>query len=181
MWPLFKTKRFSGTNYRGSISGLLKLDSLGAIPWSYSRQWLYDVNAGVLNSNSILTSVAAIPLTDSIMGLAVSSYGSGISVSADSGLTWSHILNQAAVKGDLGSIRMVPSVIVAGGESLVAYKVGKPSKITIEVFSYDMRRVRTIVKEPLVRRMQCVALKRQKIFGMDMMNMEGHVRWVFIM
>ncbi len=130
----------------GSISGLLKLDSLGAIPWSYSRQWLYDVNAGVLNSNSILTSVAAIPLTDSIMGLAVSSYGSGISVSADSGLTWSHILNQAAVKGDLGSIRMGPSVIVAGGESLVAYKVGKPSKITIEVFSYDMRRVRTIVK-----------------------------------
>ncbi|HHX15352.1 MAG TPA: hypothetical protein GX724_04245 [Fibrobacter sp.] len=128
----------------GSISGLLKLDSSGAIPWDYSRQWLYDVNAGVLISNSILTSVTTFPLTESVEGLAVTSYGGGISVSADSGMTWSHILNQSPVKNDLGSIRMVPSVIVAGGESLVAYKVGQSSKITIEVFSYDMRRVRTI-------------------------------------
>lgn len=130
----------------GSISGLLKLDSVGAIPWSNSKQWLYDVNAGVLNKNSILTSVTSFPLTDSIMGLAVSSYGSGISVSADTGRTWSFILNQTQVKDNLGSIRMIPSVIVAEGESLVAYKVGQASKITIEVFSYDMRRVRTIVK-----------------------------------
>ena len=130
----------------GSISGLLKLDSAGAIPWDHSRQWLYDVNAGVLNSNSILTSVTSFPLTEAIEGLAVTSYGSGISVSADSGMTWSHILNQSPVKNDLGSIRMVPSVIVAGGQSLVAYKVGRASKITIEVFSYDMRRVRTIQK-----------------------------------
>ena len=105
------------------------------------------MEAGVLNKNTILTSVAAIPLTDDIMGLAVSSYGSGISVSADSGQTWSHILNQTAVKDDLGTIRMIPSVIVAGGESMVAYKVGQKSKIIIEVFSYDMRRVRTIVKD----------------------------------
>lgn len=131
----------------GSISGLVKLDSIGAIPWNHTRQWLYDVEAGILNKNTILTSVAAIPLTDDIMGLAVSSYGSGISVSADSGQTWSHILNQTAVKDNLGTIRMIPSVIVAGGESMVAYKVGQKSKIIIEVFSYDMRRVRTIVKD----------------------------------
>ena len=41
---------------------------------------------------------------------------------------------------------MVPSVITAGSESLVSYKVGKDSKVTIEVFSYDMRKVRTVVK-----------------------------------
>jgi hypothetical protein len=41
---------------------------------------------------------------------------------------------------------MIPSVIGADNQSLVSYKVSKPSKITIEVFSYDMRRVRTIVK-----------------------------------
>ena len=55
-------------------------------------------------------------------------------------------MNQAAVKNDLGSIRMIPSVIGADNQSLVSYKVSKPSKITIEVFSYDMRKVRTIVK-----------------------------------
>jgi hypothetical protein len=41
---------------------------------------------------------------------------------------------------------MVPSVITAGSESLVSYKVSKDSKITIEVFSYDMKKVRKIVK-----------------------------------
>ena len=82
------------------------------------------------------------------MGLAVATDGNGISVSADSGKTWTPVLNRAKLGGNLGSVRMVSSVIVAGGESLVSYKVGKDSKITIEVFSYDMRRVRKIVSGP---------------------------------
>jgi hypothetical protein len=130
----------------GSVSGLLKLDSLGAVPWDNKNQWLYALDAGVVDRSTTVTSVCSFPLTASVTGIAVSTYGAGVSVSADSGKTWSYILNQAAVNNNLGSIRMVPSVIVAGGESLVAYKVGKDSRITIEVFSYDMRKVRTIVK-----------------------------------
>jgi hypothetical protein len=130
----------------GNISGLLKLDSIGAIPWENENQWLYALNAGVVNRNVTVTSVTAFPFSDTQTGLAVSTYGAGISVSADSGKTWSYILNQGPVGDNLGSIRMVPSVIPAGGTALVAYKVSKDSKITIEIFSYDMRKIRTIIK-----------------------------------
>lgn len=130
----------------GNISGLLRLDSMGAVPWENENQWLYGLSAGVVNRNAVITSVTEFPFSDKHTGLAVSTYGGGVSVSADSGKTWSYILNQGPVGGNLGSIRMVPSVIAAGGEALVAYKVSKDAKITIEVFSYDMRKIRTIIK-----------------------------------
>ena len=101
---------------------------------------------GVTDRDVIICSMTSFPLTKDIMGLAVATYGNGISVSADTGKTWTPILNRAKLGGDLGTIRMVPSVITAGSESLVSYKVSKDSKITIEVFSYDMRKVRKVVK-----------------------------------
>lgn len=132
----------------GSASGLLKLDSAGAIPYSdETNQWLYGLDAGVVDRNVEITAVTAFPLTAKITGLAVCTNGAGISVSADTGKTWTPIMNQTAVKKDLGSIRMIPSVIGADNQSIVSYKVSKPSKITIEVFSYDMRKIRTIVKD----------------------------------
>lgn len=136
----------SAQTIEGSLSGLIKLDSVGAVPWENENQWLYGLDAGVIDRNVTITSVCTFPLTSGVTGLAVSSYGAGVSVSADSGKTWSYILNQASVGSNLSSIRMVPSVIEAGGSALVAYKVSKDSKITIEVFSYDMRKIRTIVK-----------------------------------
>lgn len=133
----------------GSESGLLKLDSLGAIPWESENQWLYGLEAGVVDRNTIILSVGDWVLPEGGTGLAVTTYGNGISVSADSGKTWQPVLNQAAVGKNLSSIRMVPSVMAADGESLVAYNLSKESKVTIEVFSYDMRKVRTIVKDAL--------------------------------
>ena len=133
----------------GSESGFLKVDSLGARSFENEDEessWLYGFEMGVTDRNVIICGMAAFPLADGVTGLAVATYGNGISVSADSGRTWSTILNRAKLGGDLGSVRMVPSVITAGGESLVSYKVSKDSKITIEVFSYDMRKVRKIVK-----------------------------------
>ena len=91
--------------------------------------------------------MCAFPLSNNRTGLAIATYGNGVSVSADSGATWSVVLNRAKLSNNLGSIRMVPSVITPGDEALVSYKLGKESKITIEVFSYDMRKVRTIVKD----------------------------------
>jgi len=131
----------------GSASGLLKLDSIGAIPYDdEDNQWLYGLNAGVVDRSVEVTSIAAFPMTAKMTGLVACTNGAGISVSADSGKTWTYIMNQTALKDNLGSIRMIPSVIGADNQSLVSYKVSKNSKITIEVFSYDMRRVRTIVK-----------------------------------
>lgn len=134
----------------GAESGLLKLDSLGAIPWeAEENQWLYGFEAGVVDRNTIIFSVNDWLLPNGGTGLAVTTYGNGISVSADSGKTWQPVLNQAAVGKNLSSIRMVPSVIAADGESLIAYNLSKESKVTIEIFSYDMRKVRTIVKDAL--------------------------------
>ena len=104
------------------------------------------VQFSVTDRDVNITSMTAFPMSGKVTGLAVATYGNGISVSADTGKTWTPILNRAKLSDNLGSVRMVPSVIVAGSESLVSYKVSKDSKITIEVFSYDMKKVRKIVK-----------------------------------
>lgn len=133
----------------GTESGFLRLDSLGARAYENDDEesaWLYGFDMGVTDRDVIICSMTSFPLTKDIMGLAVATYGNGISVSADTGKTWTPILNRAKLGGDLGTVRMVPSVITAGSESLVSYKVSKDSKVTIEVFSYDMKKVRKIVK-----------------------------------
>ena len=135
----------------GSTSGYFKMDSLGIKSWEKDDdgkdKWLYGYETGATDRKMRITSLTTFPLTDKRMGLAIGTFGNGISVSADSGASWSAVLNRARLDNNLGSIRMVPSVIAPGHESLVSYKVGRESKVTIEVFSYDMRKVRTIVKD----------------------------------
>ncbi len=135
----------------GSVTGYFKLDSAGVRAWDNdgNNQWLNGYETGVTDRDERITSICAFPLEKNVTGLAVSTYGNGISVSADSGKTWTPILNRASLGDDLGTVRMVPSVITSGNgnQSLVSYKVSKNSKITIDVFSYDMRKVRTIVKD----------------------------------
>ena len=135
----------------GSVSGYLKLDSLGVKAWEKDEdgklQWLYGYETGATDRKAIITSMCSFPLSKNRTGLALATYGNGVSVSADSGATWSVVLNRAQLSNNLGSILMVPSVITPGDEALVSYKLDKESKITIEVFSYDMRKVRTIVKD----------------------------------
>ena len=137
----------------GSVSGYFKLDSAGVRAWETDddgkNNWLYGFETGATDRDAIITSITSFPLDKNTEGLAIATYGNGISVSADSGKTWTTILNRAKLGGDLGTIRMVPSVITSGDgdQSLVSYKVSKESKITIDVFSYDMRKIRTIVKD----------------------------------
>ena len=131
-----------------SVSGFLKLDSVGVRAYESDdgSGWLYGYDMGVTDRDVNIVSMTSFPLGSNQTGLAVATYGNGIAVSADTGMTWTTILNRAKLTDNLGTIRMVPSVIVAGGESLVSYKVSKDAKITIEVFSYDMKKVRRIVK-----------------------------------
>ncbi|MDD5941201.1 hypothetical protein [Fibrobacter sp.] len=137
----------------GSVSGFFRLDSTGVRAWETDgdgkNNWLYGFETGATDRDAIITSICSFPLDTKTEGLALATYGNGISVSADSGKTWTTILNRAKLGGDLGTIRMVPSVITSGDgdQSLVSYKVSKDSKITIDVFSYDMRKIRTIVKD----------------------------------
>lgn len=137
----------------GSVSGYFKLDSTGIRAWETDddgkNNWLYGFETGATDRDAIITSISSFPLDNKTEGLALATYGNGVSVSADSGKTWTTILNRAKLGGDLGTIRMVPSVITSGDgdQSLVSYKVSKEAKITIDVFSYDMRKIRTIVKD----------------------------------
>ena len=134
----------------GDVSGYFKLDSAGIRAWDADDDgksvWLYGYATGAIDRDFRITSICSFPLAKNVTGLALATYGNGISVSADTGKTWTPILNRAKLGNDLGSVRMVPSVITAGDQSLVSYKVSKDSKITIDVFSYDMRKIRTIVK-----------------------------------
>ncbi|HSQ42842.1 MAG TPA: hypothetical protein VLM37_11225 [Fibrobacteraceae bacterium] len=137
-----------------SQSGLLKVSSSGPLTWDDSLRmddredassWIWSLEAGVVDRDILVTGVFSFPL-DSGLGLAVTTFGAGISVSADSGQTWKPILNQTSVKGNLKEIRMIPSVLSSGSTSLIAYRLSESAKITIEVFSYDMRKIRTIVR-----------------------------------
>ena len=146
-----KTAYVAVTVSGGDLSGYFKLDSAGIRAWDKDddgkNYWLYGYETGATDRNAVITSICSFPLAKNVTGLALATYGNGVSVSADSGKTWTTILNRASLGDDLGTVRMVPSVITAGDQSLVSYKVSKDSKITIEVFSYDMRKVRTIVKD----------------------------------
>ncbi len=135
----------------GDVSGYFKLNSDGIrardMDDNGKNIWLYGFESKATDRDVVITSICAFPLTKNIRGLAIATAGNGISVSADSGKTWNPILNRAKLGNDLGTVRMVPSVIIAGGQSLISYKVSKASKITIDVYSYDMKHVKTIVKD----------------------------------
>jgi hypothetical protein len=96
-----------------------------------------------------LTSACEFPVAGGT-GLAVASDGGGVAYSLDGGVSWLAIVNQSPVGNNLSSVRVVPSVLrFAGANAQIAYKVSQESRVTIEVFSYDMRPVRTIVKNAL--------------------------------
>jgi hypothetical protein len=95
-----------------------------------------------------LTSATEFTLANGSVGIAFSSFGGGLAYSVDGGANWKFVANRAEVKGDLGSVRIVPSVLRGdAATALVAYRVSQNSQITIEVFSYDMKKLRTIVKD----------------------------------
>lgn len=135
-------------------NGLIQIQGSTASKWPDSltnnsreatSRFLWGMEAGVVDRDGSITGVTTFDLGTG-KGLAVSTFGAGISVSADSGRTWRQILNQKSVKTGLKEVRMVPSVMRGYGTSLVAYRLSKSAKVTIEVFSYDMRKVRTIVR-----------------------------------
>lgn len=134
----------------GKVSGYFKLDSNGVRAWDMDDDgkgiWLYGYETGATDRDVVISSICTFPLTKNIRGLAISTYGNGVSVSADSGKSWTPILNRAKLENNLSTVRIVPSVITSGDQALVSYKVGKESKITIDVYSYDMKHVKTIVK-----------------------------------
>lgn len=139
----------------GSRAGLVRIDTSGPVAWtdslpagalSTASRWIWGLDAGVLDRDVHVTGICSFPLSDGRLGLALSSFGGGLSLSADSGKTWRPFLNQTEVKSNLSEIRLVPSVLrYQGATALVAYRLTQDSRIDIEIFSYDMKRVRKLV------------------------------------
>ena len=115
--------------------GLLKMDAEGVAPFK------------IRGAAVPFSDVAVVPDGKGGFFLAAATWGSGLAASADSGKSWSLVMNRTEVKGDLKEIRCIPSLLASNSASTkIAYRLGKKSKVTIEVFSYDMRKIRTVVR-----------------------------------
>ena len=115
--------------------GLLKMDAEGVAPFK------------IRGAAVPFSDVAVVPDGKGGFFLAAATWGSGLAASADSGKSWSLVMNRTEVKGDLKEIRCIPSLLASNSaSSKIAYRLGKKSKVTIEVFSYDMRKIRTVVR-----------------------------------
>lgn len=135
-------------------SGLFKVRADTAYSWPDSLKdasredaspYLWHLEAGVVDREVSITAITSVAVGTGV-ALVASTDGAGVTVSADSGRTWRPILNQKSVKGSLSEVRMVPSVMRGYGSSIIAYRLNKTAKVTIDVFSYDMRKVRNVVR-----------------------------------
>jgi hypothetical protein len=80
--------------------------------------------------------------------LVASTFGGGLSLSANGGKDWTPFLNYTRVKKDLAEIRVIPSILsVPEPPVRIAYQLSNDAKVSIEVYSYDMQKVRTIVQK----------------------------------
>lgn len=138
----------------GNRNGLLLLEGANALPVpdslrrdeSLFGRFVHGPGTGILEYDAPVTGVTDFALDGQRRGLAVSLFGAGVALSADSGRTWRTVLNLAPVRGGLREVRITPSVLrFAGTEARISYRLDSPSPVRIEVFSYDMERVRTVV------------------------------------
>jgi hypothetical protein len=136
----------------GTLPGLLKLqgativaDSLQNSQRDFS-QFVLDQNDGLGETEAVITGLSRVPGNTNDW-LVASTFGAGIIVSADSGQTWVQVMNRTPVRGGLQEVRCIPSVLrVKGEQSRIAYRLSKDAIIEIDVFSYDMQKVRSITK-----------------------------------
>ena len=163
---IFNNGKFELKNNYLDFDTIPKIDTINGIPFAinstakignetFSAALCLQSHCGfLLKENTIIEmpnsemviAVADFPINSSVQGLAVATFGKGLLFSADAGKTWKSLMNRTPVGNNLGSIRVIPSVLADGATSLIAYKVSENAKISIEVFSYDMKKIRTIVK-----------------------------------
>lgn len=134
----------------GELNGLLRIRKDTILPiegesGEFFEDAVFSYRQGLQELNVAITAITSFPFQGSTW-LAASSAGGGISVSADHGQSWIILMNRTEVSGNLKEIRIIPSIMLTGYPSRIAYKLNQDADVTIEVFSYDMHRVRTIVK-----------------------------------
>ncbi|NLB64624.1 MAG: hypothetical protein GX801_11075 [Fibrobacter sp.] len=138
-----------------NLSGLLRIADGEATRWSEeldlkresSSLWVWGIEAGVMERDVLVTAVSTVDIQDR-QALIATTYGAGFSISVDEGESWRTIMNLAPIKGNLAEVRLTPSVMRGHGATAeIGYRLDKSDRVTIEILSYDMRRVRTIIKD----------------------------------
>jgi len=134
----------------GELNGLLRLqkDTILPIEGESGESFedaVFSYRQGLQELNVSITAITGFDFQGTTW-LAASTAGGGITISADHGESWTVLMNRTEVSGNLQEIRIIPSIMLTGYPSRIAYKLNQDADVTIEVFSYDMHRVRTIIK-----------------------------------
>lgn len=138
----------AGLSQDGRSKGALKIQESNIIPpgedsITQFNQVFYYQDQGLVPQDKELTDVQVIGRGDRSV-LVYSTLGFGLSLSADA-INWSSALNQTSVRGGLGEVRLIPSVMTTRSEVIqIAYRLSTDSNIDIDIFNYNMEFVKNI-------------------------------------
>lgn len=138
----------SGLSQDGRSKGALKIQGSNFIPpgedsVTQFNEVFYYQDQGIVPQDKELTDVQVVEVGDRSV-LVYSTLGFGLSLSAD-GINWTSALNQTSVRGGLGEVRLIPSVMTTRNEVIqIAYRLSKDSNVDIDIFNYNMEFVKNI-------------------------------------
>jgi hypothetical protein len=132
-------------------SGESKSVTLEDVIWGESEKIIqgqipvFDIQKGLVDSKEVL--VTATHVNEIALIYDPIANGNGIGISRDSGATFEYIFQKTAVSAGLKELRCTPSYLQRNESvSRLNYRLDEDAQVDIEVMSYDMRPVRTIIK-----------------------------------
>tara|TARA_B110000483_G_scaffold242444_1_gene328325 strand:- start:4790 stop:6298 length:1509 start_codon:yes stop_codon:yes gene_type:complete len=149
MWD--ETLWVAGMSLDGQSKGLLKIESGELmIPVDEKafqvKDLFYYIDQGLVPDTREISGVAILEKSNTKILLA-STLGFGVAYTVDNGENWKALLNRTEVAGGLKEVRIIPSIMTQKDEKIqIAYKLTRDSKIHIEVYNYNMEKVRDIQK-----------------------------------
>lgn len=138
----------AGLSQDGRSKGALKVQGSNFIPpgedsVTQFNEVFYYQDQGIVPQDKELTDVQVVEVGDRSV-LVYSTLGFGLSLSAD-GINWTSALNQTSVRGGLGEVRLIPSVMTTRNEVIqIAYRLSKDSNVDIDIFNYNMEFVKNV-------------------------------------
>lgn len=144
-----------GVSLDGQSRGLVNFNQSEVLPPSSDsinkfQDAMYQFEQGITPQNVELSGVGVLR-SNNQRALVISSFGFGLSLTQDPSKGWEYIYNQTQVRGGLQEVRIIPSVLTDVGETVqIAYRLSQDSYVDIEVFNYNMERVK-IVQERVWR------------------------------
>lgn len=138
-----------GISLDGQSRGLVNMNQSEVLPPSKDsiikfQEAMYQYEQGITPQNVELSGIGLLE-SSTQKALLISSLGFGLSLSQDPSQGWEYVYNQTQVRGGLEEVRIIPSVLTNAGETAqIAYRLDRDSYVDIEVFNYNMEKVKTV-------------------------------------